>query len=77
MAVIVSKLLLLPFKYMYIYSDVYDYIGEHIHLINSMTGMNHLKIIIVIIGLISNYTLLFIWLAFVSYRVLYLTLSVF
>ena len=62
---------------MYIYSDVYDYIGEHIHLINSMTGMNHLKIIIVIIALICNYTLLFIWLAFVSYKVLYLTLSVF
>ena len=64
MAVIVitniSKLLLLPFKYMYIYSDVYDYIGEHIRLINSMTGMNHLKIIIVIIAVICNYTLLFI-----------------
>ena len=62
---------------MYIYSDMYDYIGEPIHLFNSITGMNHLKIIIVIIALISNYTLLFIWLAFVSYKVLYLTLGVF
>jgi hypothetical protein len=62
---------------MYIYSNVYDYIGEHTHLINSITGMNQLKIIIVIIALISNYTLLFIWLAFPSYKVLLMTLIVF
>jgi len=62
---------------MYIYSNVYDYIGEHTHLINSITGMNQLKIIIVIIALISNYTLLFIWLAFPSYKVLLMTLILF
>ena len=53
MAVIVllniSKLLLLSFRYIYIYRFLYDYIGKHIHLINSITGMNRLKINIVII----------------------------
>ena len=33
-------------------SDVHDHIVKHIHLINSITGMNQLKIIIVIIILI-------------------------
>ena len=35
--------------YIYIYRFLYDYIGKHIHLINSITGMNRLKINIVII----------------------------
>ena len=60
-----SKLLLLLFKYIYIYiftiyksvSDVYDYTGKYIHFINSMTGMNHLQIIIVTVTVILNYTL--------------------
>ena len=43
-------------------SDVFDYIIKHIHLINSITGMNQLKIIIVIITVISNYTLPIIYL---------------
>ena len=38
-------------------SDVFDYIIKHIHLIHSITEMNQLKIIIVIITVISNYTL--------------------
>ena len=33
-------------------SDVYDHIVKHTHLINSITGMNQLKIIIAIITVI-------------------------
>ena len=38
-------------------SDVYNYIGKHIHLINGITGMNQLKIIIVIIAVILQLNL--------------------